>query len=292
MPGELPPLARTNLATPGYFVALGIPLHKGQVFERQFADQIVVVNRAFEEHYWPGESALGRRVARREGEREDAYWYTVAGVVGDVRDDGLSSDAPEMLYFPPVIQNKEGVASTSQSMTLVVRTAGPPVALAGPIRQAVWAMDPQLPVANVRTAVDIVSDSTKRTTFSMLLLGFAAVIALLLGAVGIFGVISYLVSQRTQEIGVRMALGADRGAVSKMVVRQGLRISVAGVVIGLLGAWGLTRLMDSMLFGVSATDPLIFLGVSAFVLTVSVLASYIPAHRAARVSPVQALRSG
>jgi len=289
-PGELPPLARTNLATPGYFEALGIPLHRGRVFERHFTERAVVVNVAFEQHYWPGQSALGKRVARRGEERADAYWYTVVGVVGDVRDDGLSSDAPDMVYFPPVNHNSDGVAFTEQTMSIAIQTIGPPIDLAGPVRQTVWAMDPQLPVANVRTATDIVSDSTRRTTFTLLLLGLASIVSLLLGAVGIYGVISYLVSQRTQEIGVRMALGAHRGTVSKMVVRQGMSVSFAGITIGLLGAWALTRLMKSLLFGVSATDPLIYFGVSALVLAVSAFASYIPARRAARVSPVEALR--
>ena len=279
-----------NLATPGYFEALGIPLAKGRFFEHFFNEQSVVVNAAFAEHYWPGESALGKRLAEREGDRDGANWYTVVGVAGDVRDDGLSSDLADMIYFPPVTYDRDGVARAAQTMTVVIRTAGPPTALADPVRQAVWAMDPQLPVANVRTAVEIVADSTRRTTFTLLLLGLAATVALLLGAIGIYGVISYLVSRRTQEIGVRMALGADRGAVSTMVVRQGVWIALVGIAVGLLGAWALTRLMESMLFGVSATDPVIFLGVAAFVLTVSLLASYIPARRAARVSPVEALR--
>ena len=195
-----------------------------------------------------------------------------------------------MVYFPPVTYNRDGEARTAQTMTIAVRTGGSPTAVANAVRQAVWAMDPNLPVANVRTAADIVSDSTKRTTFTLLLLGLAAIVALLLGAVGIYGVISYLVSRRTQEIGVRMALGADRGAVSSMVVRHGMLISLVGIAIGLLGSWALTRLMESMLFGVSATDPLVLLSVAAFVLTVSVLASYIPARRAARVNPIEALR--
>jgi len=290
VPGELPPIARTNFATPGYFEAVGIPVQKGRAFERHFNERGAVVSAAFEEHYWPGQSALGKRLAQRDGVRDGTYWYSVVGVVGDVRDDDLSTDVPDMVYLPPVTYDREGAAKTAQTMTIVVRTGGPPTALADPVRQVVWAMDPQLPVANLRTAVDIVSDSTKRTTFTLLLLGLAASVALLLGAVGIYGVISYLVSRRTQEIGVRMALGADRVAVSTMVVRQGMLISLAGIAIGLLGAWALTRLMESMLFGVSATDPLVFLGVSVFVFTVSVLASYIPARRAARVSPVEALR--
>jgi predicted permease len=290
MPGELPPIARTNFATPGYFEAAGIPVQRGRAFERHFDERGAVVSAAFEEHYWPGQSALGKRLAQRDGVRDGVRWYTVVGVVGDVRDDDLSTAVPDMVYFPPVTYNRDGEARTAQTMTIAVRTGGSPTAVANAVRQAVWAMDPNLPVANVRTAADIVSSSTKRTTFTLLLLGLAAIVALLLGAVGIYGVISYLVSQRTQEIGVRMALGADRSTVSSMVVRHGVLISLAGIAIGLLGSWALTRLMESMLFGVSATDPLVFLGVAAFVLTVSALASYIPARRAARVNPIEALR--
>jgi len=290
-PGELPPLARTNLVTPGYFDVLGIPIHQGSVTEPNFNEQAVVINGAFEQRYWPGHSGLGKRIARRGGDRDEAYWYTVVGVVGDVRDDGLSFDTPEMVYFPLINFSNSDVAATSQSMSIVIKTDGPTNALADSVRHVVWAMDPELPVANVRTAEEIVSGSTRRTTFILLLLGLASIVSLLLGSVGIYGVISYLVSQRTQEIGVRMALGADRIQVSTMVVRQGMWISLAGITIGLFGAWALTRLMESLLFGVSATDPLIYLGVSAFVLTASMFASYLPARRAARVSPVEALRN-
>ncbi len=290
-PGELPPLGRTNLVTPGYFDALGIPLHQGSVSEPRFNQQAVVINDAFEQRYWPGQSGLGQRIARRGENREEAFWYTVVGVVGDVRDDGLPFDTPEMVYFPLISFNSDGVAETSQSMSIVIKTDGSTTALADSVRRVVWAMDPELPVANVRTAEEIVSGSTRRTTFILLLLGLASIVSLLLGAVGIYGVISYLVSHRTQEIGVRMALGAESAQVSTMVVRQGMWISLIGITIGLFGAWALTRLMRSLLFGVSATDPLIYLGVAAFVLAASMLASYLPARRAARVSPVEALRN-
>ncbi|MCP4898372.1 MAG: ABC transporter permease [bacterium] len=291
-PGELPPLARVNYATPGYFEAIGIPVQNGRGFERYFNEQAVVVNSAFEQHYWPGQSALGKRVAEREGDRESAIWYTIVGVVGDVRDNGLSFEIPEMLYFPPVMQRADGTLKAGQTMSIAIRTASPAMDLAGSVRETVWAMDPHLPVANVQTTTEIVSFSTRRTTFAMLLLGVASSVALLLGVVGIYGVVSYLVSQRRQEIGVRMALGAQRGTVSRMVIRQGMWVTVVGVVIGLVGAWALTRLMASMLFGVSATDPLVYAGVSAIILGVSIVASYIPARRAARVSPVEALREG
>jgi ABC-type antimicrobial peptide transport system permease subunit len=225
------------------------------------------------------------------GDRENAYWYTIVGVVGNVRDDSLSADVPEMLYFPPVRYDRDREASAETTMSIAVRTAGPPLALAGVVREVIWSLDPQLPIADMRTAESIVSSSTRRTTFAMVLLGLAAGMALLLGAVGIYGVISYLVSLRKQEIGVRMALGARSSTVGRMVVVQGLRMSGAGVVLGLLAAWGLTRLMASLLYGVSPTDPVIFATVSILVLAISALAGLLPALRAARVSPAQALRS-
>jgi predicted permease len=292
-PGEIPPVVRTNFATPGYFAALGIPLRAGRTFERYGHEEpalSVVVNAALEQHFWPDQSALGKRVAMGMGDGEEPLWYTIVGVVGNVRDDGLAQDAVDMAYFPVVVMDEGEVEWASATMSIAIRTKGPPMLLAGPVRQAIWRLDPRLPVANLRTTADIISGSTARTSFTMLLLGIAAAVALLLGTVGIYGVISYVVSQRTQEIGVRMALGAKRSEVSGMVVRQGVMVSAAGVAIGLLGAFGLTRLMEGLVFGVSTTDPLTFAGVAAVLLCVSVVASYIPARRAAGVDPLEALR--
>ena len=175
-------------------------------------------------------------------------------------------------------------------MGVVIATAVDPMSLAAAARQAVWSIDRRIPVANVRPTQEIVADSMARTSFTMLLLGIAAGVALLLGTVGIYGVISYVVSQRTQEIGVRMALGAKRQTVSLMVVRQGLLISSIGVGVGLVAAFGLTRLMGALLFGVSATDALTFVLLAVLLLVVAAGACLIPARRAAGVHPVEALR--
>ena len=162
--------------------------------------------------------------------------------------------------------------------------------IAGAVRAAIWSADPNLPVANVRTLEQIVAGASARTGFTMLLLLIAAAVALLLGTVGLYGVISYVVSQRTQEIGVRMALGADRAAVSRMVVRQGLGMTLVGIAAGLAGAFAFTRLLATFLFGVGPTDPVTFAAAAALLLATALVASYLPARRAASVSPLQALR--
>ena len=203
----------------------------------------------------------------------------------------MQTDAPEMIYYPMVNTDEDDEAGwIPNTMSFAISTAVPPTTLAAPIRQAIWSLDPNLPIANVQTTAAIVSDSTARTAFTMLLLSIAAAVALLLGTVGIYGVVSYVVSQRTQEIGVRMALGATQGEVSRMVVRQGLAIASAGVVTGLIGAFALTRLMSGLLFGVSSTDPMTFAAVAGLLFAVTVAASYIPARRAAGVDPMEALR--
>jgi predicted permease len=275
-PGEIPPVIRTNVAAPGYFEAMGIALQSGRTFERRDHEEVtgaVVVSRGFE----PDEN--------------ETRWWTIVGVVGDVRDDGLQANAPEMIYYPMVSPGGDDEAGwIPNTMSFAIRTAVPPTTLATPIRQAIWSLDPHLPIANVQTTAAIVSDSTARTAFTMLLLTIAAAVALLLGTVGIYGVVSYVVSQRTREIGVRMALGATQGEVGRMVVRQGLAIASAGVVIGLIGAFALTRLMSALLFGVSSTDPMTFAAVAALLFAVTVAASYIPARRAAGVDPMEALR--
>ena len=174
-------------------------------------------------------------------------------------------------------------------MTVVVRTSVEPTSVMPAARQELWSMDATLPIANVRTAADILKADTARNSFTMLLLSIAALVALGLGTVGIYGVISYVVSQRTREIGVRMALGAQEHQVSLMVLKQGMAIALVGVGVGLVGAFGLTRLMSTMLFGVAPTDPLTFGAVALLLSLVAVAACFFPARRAARVQPVEAL---
>jgi ABC-type antimicrobial peptide transport system permease subunit len=172
-----------------------------------------------------------------------------------------------------------------------VKGSGDPTALLPAIRQAIWAQNPNLPIADIMTMERVVSDSMARTSFAMVLLGIAALVALLLGTVGIYGVISYVVSQRTRELGIRLALGAEERVISEMVLRQGVRLAGMGIGLGLLGAFGLTRLMEALLFGVSTTDPVTFLLVPVALGSVALLASWLPARRAARTDPVEALRA-
>jgi predicted lysophospholipase L1 biosynthesis ABC-type transport system permease subunit len=220
----------------------------------------------------------------------DPDYYSIVGVVGDVRDDGIDQPPVEMIYLP-MISVREGEAGwVTRTMSIAIRTAGPPMTLAAAARKTVWDLNPRLPVANVRSITGIVSRSMARTTYTAILLGIAACMALLLGSIGIYGVISYIVSQRTREIGVRMALGARRADVSRMVLCQGVSVSLVGIVIGIASTLGLTRFMSALLYGVSSTDPVTILAVSLLLLSVTALASYIPARRAATVDPVEALR--
>jgi putative ABC transport system permease protein len=289
-PDELPFLFPYTVASPGYFAALGIPLVAGRTFERADYEQpsgAVVVSAALAARLWPGGSALGKRL--RPGDAGDGGWYTVVGVVGRVRDKRLEEEPSELLYYPLV-----GLGGdddwVARNMTLAVRTAGEPLALADPVRAAVWALDPKLPIAEVRTLAGVVDRAAARPRFTMLLLLLAAGVSLALGAVGLYGVIAYVVSQRRQEIGVRMALGADRRAVANLVVGQGLTVAAVGVVLGLAGAFAVTRLLAALLFAVSPTDPATFALVPVLLLGVAALASYLPARRAAAVEPSEALR--
>jgi ABC-type antimicrobial peptide transport system permease subunit len=201
-----------------------------------------------------------------------------------VRQNALSDEPYPQLFLP--------LAQTPQrAMLLLARTTGEPSALAGPIRQAVSAADRDLPVSDIRTLDDRLQLSVAQPRLSMVLVGTFAFLALVLAAVGIYGVLSYTVTQRTRELGIRMALGAESGSVMRLVVGQAMAPALIGVLLGLAGAWGATRLISSLLFGVSATDPITFIAVTIFLLIVALAASWIPARRATRVDPLIALRS-
>jgi len=225
-------------------------------------------------------------IRRQRGENS----WEVVGVAGNVRFDDVQEEPLALAYFP-VLSGTAESPNASYSMDVVVSVGGDPLDAIQGAREAVRAVDPRLPLINPRTVETIVAESMASTSFTVLLLGIAAGIALLLGTVGIYGVIAYIVSRRTQEIGVRMALGAPASTVLRGVLGQGMRLTAFGLAIGLLGSWGISRALASLLYGVTATDPLTFASTAGLLALVSLLATWIPARRAARIDPVEALRS-
>ncbi|HEX8292223.1 MAG TPA: ABC transporter permease, partial [Pyrinomonadaceae bacterium] len=270
-----------NLASPNYFRALGVPLKSGRYFDEHDAagaTEVVVINETMARRFWPDEDPLGKRLRIAENP-----WRTVVGVVGDVKNDELSAETkPEMFY--PLAQ------SPLPFMTLVVRSDTDPTALVAAVRGAVREVDKEQPVYDVKTMEQRVAESVSSLRLTALLVGLFAVLAVTLAAIGIYGVISYSVTQRTHEIGVRVALGARGVDVLRLVVGHGMRLVLVGVGLGLVGALALTRLVSSFFFGVSAADPAVYAGVSLLLLAVALLACLVPARRAAKTDPMVALR--
>ncbi|HEX5074202.1 MAG TPA: ABC transporter permease [Gemmatimonadaceae bacterium] len=287
---ENAPCVGNIIAGPGYFTTLGIPV-RGRVPTWADVDEqsgAVVVSKALADHMWPGEDPIGKEL-RPNG--PVAPWYHVVGVTGDVLTRGLDQPPSEIVYYPMVPIEGAPLWYPPTHMTVVIRTrATDPLSVAPAARRVVTALDREVPVANVQTMQTIVERSTARTTFAMLLLAVAGGMALVLSAVGIYGVISYTVTQRRPEIGVRMALGAQAAQVGRMVVAQSLRFAAAGIAIGLLGAFATTRVLQSLLFGVNPTDPVTLGGVTIILVMLGALAAYVPARRATKVDPVEVLR--
>ena len=272
---------------PGYFSTMGIPLIRGHDFtdqDRADSKKVVVISEKTAEHYWPGEDPIGKRV-KPDATNSDVPWREVIGVVKDVRQNDFIAQPKMQMYF-----NYRQLKDLAPN-ALIVRTSVDPMSLATPVRNSIWAVDKDQPVADVDTMDHIVSAAIARQRFSMLVLGVFAASALMLAAVGIYGVMSYSVTQRTYEIGIRMALGARRADVLQMTIKQGLKLVSVGMILGLVAAFLLTRILTSLLFGVSATDPITFIGISLVLLAVAILASYIPALRATKVDPIIALRA-
>ncbi|HEX2253964.1 MAG TPA: ABC transporter permease [Thermoanaerobaculia bacterium] len=295
-PGDLPPILASGFVSPSYFRTLGVPVVAGRELERADSEerrQVVVVSRALAERFWPNQDPLGKRLQPGIGQDQgDEYWYTVVGVVGDVRHRGFAEAVEPMVYYPlapPTTEDRTDYYTRSLSLVLRSR-GGDPLALADAARHAVHAADPNLPVASIQTMERMVADSVASIRFTMVLLLIAGAVALLLGTVGLYGVLSYLVSLRTQEIGVRMAMGADGGDVSRLVVGQALTVSAVGVVLGLATALLLSRLMATLLFGVAPHDPATYTAVTALLLATASLVSWRPARQAASVDPMVALR--
>jgi putative ABC transport system permease protein len=265
---------------------MGIPLLKGRVFteqDRAESTGVVIVSEITARRLWPGEDPVGKRIAGWSTDPQ-RKWVQIIGVVKDVRQFGLAADPKLQIYLP------YEQARFFEARALIVRADVDPMSLATTVRRTVWEIDKDQSVSDISSMEEVVSESVARQRFSMLLLGVFAGLALLLAAVGIYGVMSYSVAQRTHEIGIRIALGAQRSDVLKMTVGEGLRLVSTGVVIGLGTALILTRVMSSLLFGVSTNDPITFITISLILVSVAVLASYVPALRATRVDPMFALR--
>jgi putative ABC transport system permease protein len=281
------PAAAIVSVTAKYFETMGIALQQGRFFDerdQRKSQPTIIISQAFANKYFPGENPIGKHIqpGANDGPGEDP-WREVVGVVADVRRADLST-APEPMYYIPYTQLVWGAP------TIVVRTLGDPLTAVPAVRSLLEEMDPELPVYEVRTMDDYVTMSVGRQRFQTVLLGSFAGLALLLTAVGLYGVMAYSVVQRTHEIGIRMALGASRENVLRMVLGSGARMAIIGVAAGVIGALVLTRFMQSMLYDVKSTDPITFAGVCLVLAAVALLASYIPARRATRVDPMVALR--
>jgi predicted permease len=284
-----PPVLGFRYVSSGYFEAMGIPVLEGRALQPADHEQrtgAVVINDKLAKRYWPAESAVGKRL--RPTDEAEAGWYTVVGVVGDVRNIRLTEPPQEVVYYP-MLAKAEG-AWTVRRMYLALRTASEPQSLIGTVRREVRALAPNLPIADVRTMEQLVARAQARMSFSMLMFLLSAAVAVTLGAVGIYGFVSYLVSQRTREIGIRMAIGAAPEGVRWMILRDALWIGLGGAVAGLLVSVVLSRWFASLLFEVSPLDPLTFTAMPVLLIGIVLLASYLPAARAARLPPVIALQ--
>jgi putative ABC transport system permease protein len=289
IPGKELHLAEEMTISPGYFQTLGVPLIRGRFFtdaDRNRKDQIVLINENMAKQYFAGQDPVGQRIQTGDADPH-AAWETIVGVVGNVKYQGLDAKPEPTLYVPYF---EEGWTSWSREMFVVLRSSANEATLMPAVREAVWSMDKQLPIASVRSMDALLADSVMQPRFRTVLLGIFASLALVLSAAGIYGVISYSVLQRTQEIGIRMALGANLSDVLRLVLGQGAKLALFGVAIGVPAALALTRLMQSLLFETSASDPLTLIAVTLLLTLVGMLACLVPAWRAMRVDPMVALR--
>jgi|SRR5579863_997298 len=292
--GQLPPVRQFRSVSPGFFKTAGTPLIAGRDFtwtDLYEKRRVAIVSQNLAREMWGGaRAALGKRV--RQGYNNDP-WREVVGVVADVYDSGPQAKPPAFAYWPALKDNfgDEPVSATRFAVFLVRTKRAATESFLNEARQAIWSVDAELPVFRVRTLKDLYDQSMARTSFTLVMLAIAGGMALVLGIVGIYGVIAYAVSQRTREIGIRMALGVQGSELRRMFVREGLLLAAIGAALGMIAAAGLTRLMSSLLFGITPLDPLTYAMVPVFLLAAAALASYVPARRATIVNPVEALRS-
>jgi predicted permease len=280
--------ARYHMATPGYFRALGVPLVRGRFFtdaDKVDAPLVVIINHAMAERYWPGEDAVGKRITFEDKPKEKD-WLTIAGIVGDVKDQPNSPGA-EPAFWWPFLQAGYG----SANLLLVVRSDSDPQLLVGAIRNQVTRLDPALAVADVHTMDRIVTASVATPRFAFILVGIFGALAIVLAAIGTYGVIAYSVSQRTPEFGLRMALGARQFDVLRLVLVQAAKLILSGTAVGVLLALLLARALKSLIYGVSPADPLTFAAIGCSVIAIAIVACYIPAHKATQADPMIALRA-
>ncbi len=296
---ESVPVVQYRQVTPGYFSTLGVPLVKGRFFTERDAGEaqpVALVNEEMVRRYFPGEEPLGKRMwmgppenLLPPGALPPGFRFpmlTVVGVVKDVKHLGLGQQPGPEVYIPHL----QGLQETQRGMFVAVRTDADPLSLAAALRREVAAIDRDQPVADVLTMEQRLAASLAPARFNMLLLGVFAGVALLLAAVGLYGVIAYAVEQRTHEIGVRVALGAQARDVLGLIVGQGMRLALLGVGVGLAASFVLTRLMSSLLYGVEATNPETYASVALLLIFVALLACYVPARRATKIDPIHALR--
>jgi predicted permease len=280
-PGQRP-VAIWNGVTPGYFQTYGVPLLRGRDFswaDDGKAPKVIIVSQSLARRFWPGEDAIGKHLTFTRFQVP----FEIVGIAGDTRTNGLQSD-PGMVLFTSYAQ------WTFPSMALTLRTDGNPAGFAKVAAAQIQAVDKDLPVTNVQTVDALMDTQLTQQRQTMFLIGGFAAVALLLALIGLYGVMAYTVAQRHTEIGIRQAIGAQRGDILRLVFGQAVRLSLVGIAAGGIAALALTRLISQMLFQVSPTDPVIFGGIALLFLTVAMLATYIPAWRATRVDPLEAMR--
>jgi predicted permease len=286
-PGQRSPMMRQ--VTSGYFETMKVPLREGRLFTREdiaTSDPVVIVNQAMAQYYWPGENVIGKRLHRGDPQSPNP-WLTVVGVVGDVHEMGLAEPPPIITYF---VESQHPSATFSSPADIVARTHGDPTQIAAALRAAILAVNPNQTVAKLQPVTKVLARESEQQRIQATITIAFAVTALFLACLGIYGVLSYAVAQRRQEFGVRLALGASPSQLVALVLNGGLRLTIAGTVIGLAAAAALTRFMETLLFQVKPLEPAVFASVAAILFATALFACWLPARRARQVEPAQALR--